>query len=85
MGDIFGTGAVDEKPVHTVCVDDFYLGKTEVTQKQWEDIVGKNPSKFKCDDCPVERVSWHDVQGFIKTLNERTGTNYRLATEAEWE
>lgn len=85
MGDIFGRGSVDEKPVHTVCVSDFYLGKTEVTQKQWEDIVGNNPSKFKCDDCPVERVSWHDVQGFIKKLNEKTGINYRLPTEAEWE
>ncbi len=85
MGDIFDRGSVDEKPVHTVCISDFYLGKTEVTQKQWEDIVGNNPSKFKCDDCPVERVSWHDVQGFIKKLNKRTGTNYRLPTEAEWE
>ncbi len=85
MGDIFDTGAVDEKPVHTVCVGDFYLGKTEVTQKQWEDIVGDNPSKFECDDCPVERVSWHDVQGFIEKLNEKTGIEYRLPTEAEWE
>ncbi|MFV1975729.1 MAG: formylglycine-generating enzyme family protein [Candidatus Scalindua sp.] len=85
MGDIFDTGAADEKPVHTVCVGDFYLGKTEVTQKQWKDIVGDNPSKFECDDCPVERVSWHDVQDFIKKLNENTGMNYRLPTEAEWE
>ncbi len=85
MGDIFDTGAVDEKPVHTVCVGDFYLGKTEVTQRQWEDIVGDNPSKFNSDDCPVERVSWHDVQDFIKKLNEKTGMHYRLPTEAEWE
>ena len=85
MGDIFDTGADDEKPVHTVCVGDFYLGNTEVTQKQWKDIVGDNPSKFKCDDCPVERVSWYDVQGFIKKLNEKTGMHYRLPTEAEWE
>jgi len=85
MGDIFDTGAADEKPVHSVCVGDFYLGKTEVTQKQWKDIAGNNPSRFECDDCPVERVSWHDVQGFIKKLNEKTGMNYRLPTEAEWE
>lgn len=85
MGDIFDTGADDEKPVHTVCVGDFYLGKTEVTQKQWKDIAGDNPSKFKCDDCPVERVSWYDVQDFIKKLNEKTGMHYRLPTEAEWE
>jgi formylglycine-generating enzyme required for sulfatase activity len=85
MGDIFGTGASDEKPVHRVCVGDFYLGKTEVTQKQWEDVVGSNPSKFQCGDCPVERVSWNNVQDFIKKLNEKTGMNYRLPTEAEWE
>jgi formylglycine-generating enzyme required for sulfatase activity len=85
MGDIFDRGSVDEKPVHTVCVSGFYLGKTEVTQKQWEDIVGYNPSKFKCDDCPVERVSWQDVQDFIKKLNKKTGMHYRLPTEAEWE
>ncbi len=85
MGDVFNTGAVDEKPVHTVCISDFYLGKTEVTQRQWEEIVGENPSKFKGNDRPVERVSWTDVQDFIKKLNKKTGIHHRLPTEAEWE
>ncbi len=85
MGDIFGDGSGDEKPVHKVCVSDFYMGKTEVTQKQWIDVMGNNPSKFKCDDCPVERVNWDDVQDFMKKLNKATGMNYRLPTEAEWE
>ena len=85
MGDIFDAGASDEKPVHTICVGDFYLGKTEVTQKQWEDVTGSNPAKFQCADCPVERVSWDNAQNFIKKLNKKTGMNYRLPTEAEWE
>ena len=87
MGNIFGDEEAEggEKPVHTVCVGDFYLAKTEVTQKQWVDIIGHNPSKFKSGDRPVERVSWNSVQDFIKKLNKATGMNYRLPTEAEWE
>ena len=88
MGDVFGDGeASDEKPVHEVCVDDFYIGKYEVTQGQWKAIMGDNPSKFDdCgDNCPVENVSWNDIQGFITKLNQQTGKNYRLPTEAEWE
>ena len=87
MGNIFGDEDAEdgEKPVHTVCVDDFYLDKTEVTQKQWIDIIGHNPSKFKSGDRPVERVSWNNIQDFIKKLNKATGMNYRLPTEAEWE
>ncbi len=81
----------DEKPPHKVTVSDFYIGKYEVTQKQWSEIMGasaslSSPSHFKnCDDCPVENVSWNDVQEFIKKLNEKTGLHYRLPTEAEWE
>jgi len=75
----------DEKPVHTVTVDDFYMGKYEVTQKQWKAIMGNNPSKFKGDNLPVEKVRWNDVQKFIKKLNEQTGQHYRLPTEAKWE
>jgi formylglycine-generating enzyme required for sulfatase activity len=94
MGNIFGEsgdadsiqGKGDEKPIHTVCVDDFYLGKYEVTQGQWEKVMQNNPSDFKKgNDYPVEQVSWEDAQEFIKKLNEETGRNFRLPTEAEWE
>lgn len=87
MGDTFGDGNSYEKTVHEVCVDDFYLGEHEVTQREWKEIMGNNPSYFKnCgDDCPVEKVSWNDVQDFIRRLNNKTGQRYRLPTEAEWE
>ncbi len=77
----------DEKPVHEVQLDDFYIGKYEVTQEEWEAVMGgNNPSEFKdCLKCPVENVSWLDAQEFIVRLNEKTGKNYRLPTEAEWE
>jgi formylglycine-generating enzyme required for sulfatase activity len=68
-----------------VTVSDFYIGKYEVTQKQWVDVMGSNPSKFKGDDLPVEMVSWNDVQKFIEAVNQKTGKKYRLPTEAEWE
>ena len=64
----------------------FYLGKYEVTQEQWETVMGENPSKFKGPRHPVENVSWEDVQQFIGKLNREEGhTRYRLPTEAEWE
>ena len=66
-------------------VDAFYIGKFEVTQAQWKDIMGNNPSKFKGDNHPVEKVSWNDVQEFLSKLNARTGKNYRLPTLNEWE
>jgi formylglycine-generating enzyme required for sulfatase activity len=78
----------DEKPAHQVTVSDFYIGKYEVTEKQWRDVMGSDPTElyFKdCDNCPVEKVSWNDVQKFINKLNQKTGKNYRLPTEAEWE
>ena len=75
-----------EKPPHRVTVTSFYIGKYEVTQKQWKAVMGSNPSYFKdCDNCPVENVSWNDAQEFIKKLNAKTGKSYRLPTEAEWE
>ena len=87
MGDTFGGGSSDEKPVHNVCVSDFSIGKYEVTQGQWKTIMGSNPSHLSScgDTCPVEEVSWDDAQGFIQKLNSRTGKSYRLPTEAEWE
>lgn len=87
MGDTFGEGDKDEVPVHKICVDDFYLGEHEVTQGEWKKIMGGNPSFFNdCgDDCPVEQVSYNDVQEFIEKLKEKTGENYRLPTEAEWD
>jgi len=78
-------GDDDEKPVHEVCVDGFYMGMYEVTQAQWEKITGFNPSRFRGADRPVETVSWNDVQYFIQELNEKTGKTFRLPTDAEWE
>lgn len=75
-------------PVHNVTIRDFHLCKHPVTQAQWRAVMVTDPPylTFKgCDDCPVETVSWNDVQEFIKKLNEKTGGNYRLPTEAEWE
>lgn len=79
-------GEEDEKPVHKVTLSSFNIGKYEVTQTQWKAIMGNNPSKFQnCDDCPVENVSWYDIEEFLKKLNQKTGKNYSLPTEAEWE
>ena len=75
----------DEKPVHDVTINDFYMGQTEVTQALWVAVMGTNPSNFKGDNLPVEMVNWDDIQVFISKLNEKTGKIYRLPTEAEWE
>ena len=85
MGDVFGDGDRDERPEHTVCINDFYISETEITQEKWKKIMGGNPSEFKDDERPVENVSWNDAREFLKRLNENTGDNYRLPTEAEWE
>jgi formylglycine-generating enzyme required for sulfatase activity len=87
MGDFSGRGESDERPVHEVCLDAFYIGKYEVTQEQWQTVMGANPAFFKqCgNNCPVENVSWSDALRFIKKLNGKSGRNYRLPTEAEWE
>jgi formylglycine-generating enzyme required for sulfatase activity len=76
-----------EKPTHRVNIRSFALGKYEVTQGQWKAVMGSNPSYFsKCgDNCPVEQVSWNDIQQYIQKLNQKTDQNYRLPSEAEWE
>ena len=79
------TSVVDEKPVHTVTLSDFYIGKYEVTQEQWQAVMGSNPSDLKEAKRPVEQVSWSDCQEFIQKLNQLTGKKFRLPTEAEWE
>jgi len=86
MGSEFGFS--DERPIHKVTINRaFAIGRTEVTQGQWREIMGNNPSEFKnCgDNCPVEKVSWNDTQEFIQKLNTKTGKQYRLPSEAEWE
>jgi formylglycine-generating enzyme required for sulfatase activity len=75
----------NENPSHQVTVNSFNIGKYEVTQAQWELVMGYNFSSFKGDNQPVNNVSWDDVQIFISILNDATGKNYRLPTEAEWE
>ena len=75
----------DVSPVHNVTLSDYYIGETEVTQELWQAVMGSNPSRFKGNMLPVEQVSWNDCQTFITKLNELTGQNFRLPTEAEWE
>ena len=75
-----------EKPRHKVTLTkDYYIGKYEVTQALWQVVMGNNPSDFKGDNFPVEKVSWNDCQAFITKLNGITGRKFRLPTEAEWE
>ena len=75
----------DEAPVRRVRIDAFEIGAYEVTQELWQAVMGENPSAFAhCPRCPVETVSWDDVQTFLQTLNSG-GHGYRLPSEAEWE
>ena len=86
MGDVTGTGGLDEKPSHEVCLSDFALGKYPVTQAQWLGVMGHNPSQYSgAGELPVENVSWDDAQLFISRLRQLTGKKWRLPTEAEWE
>ena len=95
MGWVAGEiGHVDQKPVHKVCFDEgFWMGRYEVTQEQWQRVMGSNPSYFNEErlgrdtrNHPVENISWYDVQEFLRKLNGEDGIDvYRLPSEAQWE
>ena len=80
----------NQQPIHAVTVSTFSIGETEVTQALWKAVMGSNPSYYSWDGInsnqrPVENISWNDCQDFISKLNQKTGKNFRLPTEAEWE
>lgn len=86
MGSDENTGDGDESPEHKVTLTQpFYLGKYEVTQEQWEAVMGNNPSEFKGTKRPVDTVSWNDCQSFLAKLGKKTGRKFALPTEAQWE
>lgn len=83
--DQYRKSKADEFPVHRVAVNTFYMGETEVTQELWKAVMGQNLSANQNPKAPVEMVSWNDCQQFIEKLNQLTGVQFRLPTEAEWE
>lgn len=89
MGSDDDNADFSEQPVHSVTVSSFYMAETEVTQPLWQAVMGSNPSYFSNssfgNNLPVENVSWNDCQAFVRKLNNLTGKNFRLPTEAEWE
>jgi formylglycine-generating enzyme required for sulfatase activity/uncharacterized caspase-like protein len=87
MGSLSGekNRSSSESPQHDVNVPAFFMGRFEVTQEQYQKVMGKNPSNFKEAKHPVEQVSWNDAVEFCKKLSQKTGRPYRLPSEAEWE
>ncbi|MEW6732775.1 MAG: bifunctional serine/threonine-protein kinase/formylglycine-generating enzyme family protein [Acidobacteriota bacterium] len=77
--------SLSETPRHRVTVSGFFIGKYQVTQAQWQAVMGNNPSHFKGENLPVENVSWDDAVEFCQRLSKQTGRQYRLPSEAEWE
>ena len=82
MGD---NSNLDSKPIHKVKLNGFAIGQTEVTQDLWKAVMGYNPCNPEGAKLPIENVSWNDCQTFIQKLNQLTGQQFRLPTEAEWE
>jgi formylglycine-generating enzyme required for sulfatase activity len=87
MGDTLGHGIENEKPVHQVTLDDFYISRFPVTQAQWSVLMEKNPSMFQNADHPVEQVTWNSACDFARRLSQKTENKFRfmLPTEAQWE
>lgn len=85
MGSDDDNAADREKPAHTVTLDGFYIGRTELTQDIFEELMGWNSSYFACAQCPVNNLSWLNIQLLVERLNQATGKHFRLPTEAEWE
>lgn len=83
---LFRESESDETPAHVVSVGNFYIGKYEITQEQYEAVKGSNPSHNKEKGVlPVENVNYYEAMGFIRSLNDLTGLEFDLPTEAEWE
>ena len=75
----------DEKPIHEVVLQEFWIGKCAVTQNQWQAVMGNNPARFKGENLPVEKVSWNDAMDFCERVSKKICKKMRLPTEAEWE
>ena len=86
MGDAAGNGEFSSKPAHEVCVDDFAIGKYEVTREQYAKVTKESPPDLEgCPNCPADALTWEQAQAFVTKLGRLTGKKYRLPTEAEWE
>jgi formylglycine-generating enzyme required for sulfatase activity len=86
MGSLYYYGNAEEQPQHIVSIKSFLMAKFLVTQAQWKAAMEKlPPCRFKGENLPVERVSWNDAQKFCQRLSQRTGRNYQLPSESQWE